>query len=154
MGNNSIRTDLAVDLNMPHLADLGAAQEKAEAALEPKKAIVNTADPKLEKVYTFEFKHTDGRGKIWAGTFENHILSIKENQTAGLMQAQLQQGLPYESVDPLTRELNYILSHLAVSLSKTVRPEWATDLQALTDIRLLQALYSEVAKHEATFLGA
>lgn len=143
----------SVNLEMPHIAAIGEMQEQIEAKTEPVKSAVNPKNPKLEKNYTFDFKYVDGRGKEWSGKFKNHILSIKENQTCGLMQAQLQQGMAYESIDPLTKELNYILAHLSVSLDKELRPDWAIDLQNLTDIRLLQALYAEVNNHEITFLG-
>ena len=144
--------DLERTLSMPHLGDMEELKEKAEVVADNKKES-NKSDPKLKKVYTFELNHTDKLGKSWKGTFENHILSIRETQTVGIMQARLSGGMLYESIDPVTRELNYILSHLSVSLSSEVRPEWAKDLQSLEDAGVLYALYGEVAKHTNTFLG-
>jgi hypothetical protein len=67
------------------------------------------------------------------------------------MRARLAGGLPQESLDPLTREINLMVSHLAFSLVE--KPVWAEELRDLDDVRLLQAIYEEVLSHEASFHG-
>lgn len=108
-------------------------------------------NPRHERVYTFDFVWKDGRGKKWEGTFQNQILSISDRQLVGIMRARMGSNAPVEALDALTRELNLMISHMSFSLIE--RPDWAKDLRALQDVRLLQALYTEVAEHEATFFG-
>lgn len=108
-------------------------------------------DPKSYNEYTFDFDWTDGRGKVWKGKFVNKILTIGDKQSVGIMRARLADGLPVESIDPLTQEINLMVSHLAFSLKQ--RPKWAEDLLALNNVALLQEIYLEVASHEAIFLG-
>jgi len=109
------------------------------------------ADPKAQKKYTFTLKWKDGSGKLWEGKFTNKILSIRDRQLVGVTRAKLQGGMPIESIDQLTEETNLIVAHLMFSLEEA--PEWAKDLTALDDIQLLQAIYAEVASHEAYFFG-
>lgn len=121
------------------------AQEANEEAQEEKRLA-----PKLEKEYTFSFSHRT-LTKHYQGAFTNKILSIRERQFAGLLQARFAAGVPFDQMSPFTRELNLILAHLEVSLVK--RPDWAQDLASIEDYTVLQEIYSEVASHEATFLG-
>lgn len=108
-------------------------------------------DPRANKEFTFQFKWKDTAGKVWKGEFTNKILTIRDRQHVGITRAKLAGGLDYRSIDPLTEEINLITAHLMYSLTKT--PEWAKDLMALEDVSLLQALYTEVASHEAYFFG-
>jgi hypothetical protein len=108
-------------------------------------------DPKAEKEYTFQIDYKGGNGKMWKGAFRNRILSIRDRQVVGVMRARLCGGLPQESLDPLTREINLMVSHLAFSLVE--KPAWAEELRDLDDVRLLQAIYEEVLSHEASFHG-
>ena len=113
------------------------------------------ADPvqlaKSQREYTFTLNWTDGRGKVWAGKFTTKILSIRERAQVGLMRARLNGGLPTEAIDGYTAEINFIVANLVYCL--TQKPEWAKDLMALDSVPLLQAIYQEVASHEATFFG-
>lgn len=106
---------------------------------------------KLEREYGWQFRWTDGRGKVWEGEFRNKVLSVRENQMVGVLRARLAAGVASEVLDPYTTEINLMIAHLTYSLVK--RPDWAKDLQDLLDVQLLQQIYLEVADHEATFLG-
>lgn len=117
----------------------------------PSKAETPRPDPRDNREYPFDFKYTDGRGKVWKGRFVNRVLSIRDRQSVGVIRAGLAHNAPVAALDEMTQEINLIIGHLSVSLIE--RPDWAKDLQALDDVRLLQELYLEVAQHEAHFLG-
>ena len=109
-------------------------------------------DPKTQREYTFHFKWKAPKStKVWEGDFTNKILDIRTRSQVGVMRARLALGVPLESLDELTAEINLMISHMAYSLIKT--PKWAEDLRDLTSIRLLQEIYEEVLAHEATFHG-
>jgi hypothetical protein len=141
--------------NPTHLAmtDTEQLREAAEKAAIPAPAPkADPDDPKLRDVYPFDFDWTDSRGRRWAGSFTNKILTIAQRGAAGLMRAQLAGGLPMASLDEMTREINLMIAHMEFSLG-TERPDWAKDLRSLKDTRILYRLYEEVASHEATFFG-
>jgi hypothetical protein len=108
-------------------------------------------DPRSEEEWTFHFKWQSPKGILYAGSFTNRILSVGDKQAAGIMQAKLGAGMPSDSLDPLTSELNFIISRLSFSL--TDKPDWAKNLRDIKEVPLLQALYTEVASHEAIFFG-
>jgi len=108
-------------------------------------------DPRALPEYTFEFKYKDGSGKDWSGEFVSKIPTIQDRQGIGILRAQLSGGLPSNSLDPLTSELNLIIAELTFRLKE--RPKWAENLRAILDFGLVQALYEEVASHEAFFFG-
>lgn len=110
-----------------------------------------TEDPKSQKEYTFKFDWTNPVGKRYQGEFTNKILTIADKQNVGIMRARLGGGMPVESLDGLTIEINLMVSHMTFSLIKT--PTWADDLRALIEHELIQEIYMEVASHEATFSG-
>lgn len=129
------------------LAAADASQTPAGGAAKAKAG----ADPKMQERYTFSLDWKDPHGRTYQGQFTNKILPIRERQASGVLRAQLNGGLPREAVDDLTTEVNLMLAHLAFSLVEV--PAWAKDLRALTDTRVVYAIYEEVASHEATFLG-
>lgn len=108
-------------------------------------------DPRSQRSYTFDFKYKDGNGKDWTGKFTSEVPDIRTRTMIGSLQAQLSNNVPSDALEPGVRRLNLILAHLTFSLVK--RPKWAQDLGALFDPGLLNAIYEEVAQHEATFLG-
>jgi hypothetical protein len=108
-------------------------------------------DGRTEKTWTFAFSWTDERKKTWEGTFTNKILSIAERQQAAILEAKLCGGLPYDAIDPATRNVNHAIAHMVFSLRDS--PPWAKDLRKLEDALLVIAIYQEVASHEATFFG-
>jgi hypothetical protein len=137
-------------LNLPPTEDL---KTEVQAAVEPAKPAAPENDPRHQKEYTFEFKWADGRDRVWEGTFTNHVLSVKERSMVGVMRARLSGGQPYDALDPLTQEINLMISHMTFSLAEKDRSGWAKDLREIENLQLLQALYGEVVKHESTFFG-
>lgn len=125
-------------------------EEIKEISSEAKKP-EDATDPRDSVEYAFELNFEDGKGKVWKGRFVNKILSIRERQMVGVMRARLTGGAPYESMDPLTSEINLMVTHLTTSLKE--RPEWAKDLLTLTNYEILQAIYLEVDSHESKFHG-
>ena len=141
----------------PHLRepeDTEALKEAAEAVLKPlekPEEVPSKPDPRDEKVWTFQFNWKDGRGKAHEGRFTNQILTIGQQQQVAILEAKLCGGMPYESIDQGTRNLNHAIAHMTYSL--TTAPPWARDLRKLEDPMLIIALYMEVASHEARFFG-
>jgi hypothetical protein len=150
-------TSLTETLAPKHLVDLPESDEKLreeiENQVEPsKKAVVDRAnDPRNEENYTFTLSHRDGRGKLWEGTFTTKILSLAERQMVGVLRARYQGGTMLEALDASTADLNLKISHLSYSL--TQYPQWAKALRDLKDPGIIDAIYAEVASHEAFFLG-
>lgn len=107
--------------------------------------------PKAQPEYAFKFHYKDANGKDWAGDFVSKIPTIQDRQRIGILRAQLSGGLPNNSLDPLTSELNLMIAELTFRLKK--RPKWADNLRTILDFGLVQSLYAEVASHEAYFLG-
>lgn len=147
------RETMKKNLEMPHLQEL---KEEVDTTVSVSAAVtVEPATPKTNLKtnleYEFEFDWEDKRGQHWTGTFCNKILTIGERQSMGILRARLGGGVAMDSLDPLTQELNLMVSHMTYSLKES--PEWAKDLNKLTDISLVQAIYEEVIDHEATFLG-
>ena len=136
-------------LSMPHLRPTEELKAEAEEAVNGKRA--EPADPRANREYPFQFKWTDSAGKTWSGPFVSKILTLGEQSLVGTLRARLSGSVAYEALDDFTKELNYLVANLSYSLKD--RPEWAKDLRELDDIALLQALFAEVAKHEATFRG-
>jgi len=136
-------------INPPHLQELkkDIAEKQKPKKVEPDPI----EDPRAKREYPFHFSWTDGSGKVWEGSFTNRILSIRDRQNVGVMRSRLQAGVPVESLDELTYEINLMVAHMSYSIVKC--PDWAEDLLSLTDVRLLQAIYEEVIAHEAFFLG-
>ena len=135
-----------------HLQDTSALKEEVEKSVKGQgEKTIDLKDPKAAKSYTFSLDYTDAHGKTWAGSFTTKILSIGERQLVGALRARMSGGAQVESLDALTVEINLMLAHLAYSL--TDKPKWADNLAELEDVGVVQAIYSEVASHEAYFLG-
>jgi hypothetical protein len=132
-----------------HLLDASTDDLIEESISQDKESSMD--DPKLNEEYEFDFCWKDKRGHKWEGHFTNKILSIAEHQAVGILRSRLGGGIPVESLDLLTNELNLIIAHLSISLKS--KPKWAEDLRTLVHIDLLQDLYKEVASHEAMFFG-
>jgi len=108
-------------------------------------------DPRSLPEYPFTFEYRDANNRLWAGEFISKIPTIQDRQRIGILRAQLSGGLPSNSLDPLTSELNLMIAELTFRLKK--RPQWAENLRTILDFGLVQSLYAEVASHEAFFLG-
>ena len=110
-------------------------------------------NPKSKEVYEFDLDYTDARGKKWEGRFITKILDQTTRGLASVLQARLAGSSPYDSLNPLAREMTIVRSHIAYSLTK--RPKWAEGekLDNILDPGVLQAIFTEVASHESFFLG-
>lgn len=150
-------TNLSDTLTPSHLADLpedeAKLREQVATQVQPeKKPVVDRAnDPRNDERYTFTVSYRDARGKLWEGSFTSKILSLGERQQMGVLRAQFQAGTALDSLDMSTADLNMKLAHLIYSLA--AKPKWADSLRALLDPGIIDAIYEEVASHEAFFLG-
>ena len=151
MFQNMAKTS-AADLTPPHLSPPSLAEAKAALDEKGEKAEDLAPDGRTAPEYIFDFSFQNAQ-RTYAGKFKNRILNIRQQRAVGVLRASLSGGVPFESLDGLTSEMSLVLAHLTHSLDEKMRPEWAKDLEALDDYRVLQALYQEVAQHEATFLG-
>lgn len=114
------------------------------------------ADPMDEPEWTFEFSFTAPRGKVFAGTFTNRILSVGETQDVGSLRGRMANGVPWAQLDPTTAALNQAISHMRLSFWDTERknfrgPAWARDLRKLFDHEVIWLLWEKVRAHEARF---
>ena len=115
---------------------------------------------RMEVNYTFDFEYPapeDRRPgeKVYKAKFTNTMASIQIRRKIGITRASLGGGVPFEQLDPFTRELNLIVAHLTWTLDATANPEghWSRSLENIYDYELLQTLYGQVVMHENTFLG-
>lgn len=99
--------------------------------------------------YEFNLDFVDRRKKRWSGTFRSQILSIRQERARGILAAKMAGGVPFESLDPVTQNVNHMLAHLAMSL--TLRPPWAEKIEELVELDVLQAIYAEVQAHVAHY---
>ncbi len=135
-----------------HLEYVAEQYNKATAPPDVQQEADPQTDPRNQKEYTFSFRYKAPHSKkVYAGRFTNRVLSIAQRQMVGMLRARYAGGTPFVELDIFTVELNAMLAHLEVSL--TDRPDWAKKLTELHDWKLLQALWAEVALHEATFCG-
>ena len=126
-------------------------EEKSVASPKPDESL--EADPRTKEAFSFDFRYVTPHGKSFEGRFKNRILTIAQNQRVGALQAEMALNKPYDSLDPMTREINLAVAHMMVSLDPESLPSWAKDLRALHSVDLLFKLYEEVVSHEATFHG-
>lgn len=101
--------------------------------------------------HTFALEHTDVRGRMWRGRFRCHVLTIREKVQVGLLKSRLAGNVPPEALDVVTSSLLEMLAHLTIALDDA--PDWASDLERIRDPGVVQAIYEEVAGHEARFHG-
>jgi hypothetical protein len=157
----------AVASNLAEVAvpDLAQAPAKEAPAVEDA-AKKNAEEERLTKLrsdpsgrYTFTFPRPSSKlpprvQAMFQGTFTSVIPDGRKLAAIGITRANLGGGLPYDVLDPWTKEYNLAVAHLFHRLDKTVEsfPEWAKDLQAIKHTDVIFELYEEVALHEATFL--
>lgn len=108
-----------------------------------------TVDPRSRAEFTFDLDYTDGQGKNWSGTFTNKILTLADISRAKVLESRLAGGQPFSSMDPFGQLLHQVLAHLQFSL--LVKPQWATDLSELRDVKVLMAIWKEVQDHESAY---
>lgn len=155
---------VASNLNELSVPDLSTAKTEEAPALAEAARTKAAEEKRLEQLrsserYTFTFprpgtKLPERLHAQYAGTFTSVIPTGRVLNAIGVTRANLGNGLPYDTLDPWTREFNLVLAHLHHRLDRTVPdfPEWAKDLQAIRHTEVLFELYAEVALHEATFL--
>lgn len=146
------KAELNERLQPKHL-DVAAMKTEVEKAIIPDKPEEKPKDdPKSNESYPFTISWKAPNGKLWEGKFVNRILNVGQRQMVGILRAKMCDGVPYNSLDDMTNEINLMLSHLAISL--TEKPEWADRLENLVEIALVQEIYMEVLSHEAFFRGS
>lgn len=133
------------DLDLSHLLDAPVVLAEAAEAPDTKPSL----DPRAEETWVFHFKHTTPRGAVFEGQFTNNILTCYQQSRISAIIARLQDGLPYESIEPSTRILNQAIAHMTLSLSE--RPDWAQNLGLLKDVGVIVALWEKVQGHETYF---
>lgn len=141
-------------MHSKHSTELPELKKASELAAEiqgksVESAVEDGVDPRDQREYSFNFSHKDRRGKTWRGSFINQILTIRQRQQAKVLKAQLSGGVPIQALDADIWALNEMVAHMTISLIK--RPDWAEELTDLLDEDLIDALYKEVASHEAFF---
>lgn len=153
MPTTNLQTKLAPDHLLDVPDDVDELKAEVEKVVEPEKKRIEDrmSDPRNAEQYTFTLKHRDARNKLWEGTFTTKILSIGERQLVGVMRSRYQGGQALESLDASTADINMKLAHLSYSLVHA--PKWAEKLREIKDPGVLDAIYQEVASHEAFFLG-
>lgn len=150
----STTADISALAEMPVIQSSDDMRKQLEEEVEAQKDQDSMKqNPRMEEAYVFDFEWKDGRGKVWKGKFKNRILSIGQQQLVGALQAQMGGGQPYITLDAMTQEINLMVAWMTFSLDQKSRPSWAEDFRAFKSVSLLQALYGEVASHEATFHG-
>ena len=153
MAKANPKKDLTAQLTPAHLAEevdpasLRKAIAEEDQPEEEEEETVAADDPRRQREYTFEFSFKVGTGKVYNGKFKSAVPNLNG------MQARLQGGMPFESLDLATRDQCFMVAYLEHFLDPDIRPEWASNLEALDHYELLTALYEEVRGHEATFLG-
>ena len=107
-------------------------EEDAQKVLPSKEEKRDIEDnPRMQREYPFDFRWEDGRGKVWKGKFTNTVPDIETRRFIGVLRAQLGNNIPFDSLDPVLREINLVIAHLTFSLTR--RPKWAEDLGTLFD---------------------
>jgi hypothetical protein len=127
-----------------------ASKTRKRSAGDPETEGANTKD---KPEFTFNFRHETPGGRVYEGTFTNHVLTNTQRAQVSVVGARMRQGMPFESLDPVANMWIERMAHMAISLPQDERPEWAEDLGALYDDDVVNALYKEVSSHEDTFFG-
>ena len=105
------------------------------------------------KSFTVDY-FSEGEDKRYTGHFSVKKLTIGDLSRLGARKAQLCGGMNYDpdtgkGVDPGTAILNEMVAHCEIALTET--PDWF-DVDQLSDVGILNAVYEEVAAFEANFL--
>lgn len=157
----------------PHVAEALAQAKEAEAqdrvaiteaTSEPDDEDTEAAELRqkmMQRKYTFNFvwpqpqeRAEDYDGPTFEGVFTSVIPDVRTRRQMGIARAKLAMGTAYEALDPFTNEINLILARLEWTVDASANPEghWSHDFNSVVEYEMLQALYQEVAAHEAIFL--
>jgi hypothetical protein len=137
--------------DVPELGDSTQIADAVTGRNKPDAEAPDTQDPRDARVWAFDFSYKDTRGKVWSGKFRNSILTIGQYRQVKIIKARLNGGVSVATLDASTWELNEMMAHLLVSLDRETMPAWAQRLDDLFDAGIVEALYNEVASHEARF---
>jgi hypothetical protein len=145
------RKQIAEALAMPTMQDAKRDSLHSMTRTEPDKA-EKQRKGRMCEVYAFELDWEDHRKRRWQGRFTNKILTIRERKLFGSLRARQAGGVPLESLSPDTSSLIFMTCWMEISLQDP-RPEWFRDIDSLSNINLIEAVFEEVAAHERTFHG-
>lgn len=124
-------------------AEVAATRKDVSAAVLPPPPA-----PRPGRTHTFQLDVYTGDGHM-TGSFTTRVLSIADQMAVGRLRAKMLASL---AVDDQTTFLAEMLAHLQLALVE--RPDWAKDLLGLDDAATVEAIYREVAAHEANFRRA
>ena len=137
-------------------AELGEAPSPDELRdrldAEVTRAPANVPSSKNAREYVFPFRF-EGDGRTYEGTFKNRILTVGDRMRAGALASDLVAGRAFSSLPGAAQQLAVAISWMTYSLDREMRPDWARDLSAIEDERVIFSLYGEVWDHQSTFLG-
>lgn len=116
-------------------------------------------DKGLKNQLTFTVSHKDPEtGELYEGQFTTKRLSIGDRGRLGVRKAQLCSGMHCvrddngaatgQGIDEQTDQLNGMIAHLEIALIQ--KPTWF-DLNQITDVTLVEAVYNRVVEHELSF---
>lgn len=107
----------------------------------------------LQHTFTVDV-YSEEDDRRYQGTFTTKKMSIRDMGQLGVRTSQLCGGLHYDpsapgqGLDFTTYRINNMMAQVEVSIVKA--PDW-WNLDTLTDLAVLSAVYKEVADFEATF---
>src|SRR3990172_4712450 len=110
-------------------------------------------DPKIQPAaleHEFDLDYTTPAGARFRGHFKNRILTVAEWVQVSRIKATLLGGMPLTSIDGSTLSVAEMMSHMALSLVE--KPGWF-DSTKLHEPLVVEAVYGEVAAHQARFRG-
>ena len=134
---------------------LADADEKTRLALNEAVAPSKPAEKPAEEVpeeIVIDFSHTSGRGKVYEGKITYSVLDVGETIRVGIMAAHLRAGADVSAMDTNTLNLTEMMATIIVGC-RDPKPDWMVDLLGLKDTSVIEAIYQEVASHEARFRG-
>lgn len=125
-------------------------EKRALAEAAEQKATAGAVKDYDKDPYTFVVEFEDDFGRVERGEFTCHILTLAERSEVGLLRAQMAGGLPYESLDPETRDINRMIAHMTHCFDSA--PTWFKQgvLKNATEKNgfLLSKVWAEVEAHQ------
>lgn len=104
-----------------------------------------------QKTASLHVSYTDSRGKVYDADFTNTILTISQRIAVDVARARMSQGVTPEAMGPRPYGLLFALCWMQTSI--TAGPDWIKKLGDSTEENLVEALWTEVSRHEDTFFG-
>lgn len=108
--------------------------------------------PIVGKIKPFHIEHTSPDGTVYSGDFTNRIRTIGDKIAIGVLKGKLLTSDPPISLDIIDADTQWLVHRIAhMMCTLTVRPDWFQDIIGITDEGLIDAVFTEVAAHEAMF---